>query len=212
MSDLFGRDSQWLKLCVPAVLYLVQNNLQYLAVTILDAATFQVTYQMKILTTALFSVIMLGKRLNRLKWLSLFILTAGIALVQLPTSSTSSTKRAASGPWYVQLSGLLAVAFACTLSGLAGVWFEKVLKGGGKGAEVSLWARNIQLSFFSVLPGFFIGGMFSVGQTLFMRSSGHGWGSISSGRILSGLHYVDVRCSAMSSPGRPHRRPSCQVC
>ncbi|KAL3896054.1 MAG: hypothetical protein SGCHY_004320 [Lobulomycetales sp.] len=157
MSDLFGRDSQWLKLCVPAVLYLVQNNLQYLAVTILDAATFQVTYQMKILTTALFSVIMLGKRLNRLKWLSLFILTAGIALVQLPTSSTSSTKRAASGPWYVQLSGLLAVAFACTLSGLAGVWFEKVLKGGGKGAEVSLWARNIQLSFFSVLPGFFIG-------------------------------------------------------
>ena len=43
----------------------------------------QVTYQLKILTTALFSVVLLGKKLNRIKWLSLVILMFGVTLVQV---------------------------------------------------------------------------------------------------------------------------------
>ncbi len=43
----------------------------------------QVTYQLKILTTALFSVSMLGKRLGVYQWLSLVVLMTGIALVQV---------------------------------------------------------------------------------------------------------------------------------
>ena len=51
-----------LKLCIPSVLYTIQNNLLYLALTNLDAATYQVCYQLKILTTALFSAILLQVR------------------------------------------------------------------------------------------------------------------------------------------------------
>ena len=43
----------------------------------------QVTYQLKILTTAMFSVAMLGKKLNRIKWFSLVLLMFGVALVQV---------------------------------------------------------------------------------------------------------------------------------
>lgn len=46
----------------------------------------QVTYQLKILTTALFSVSMLGRRLGIYQWLSLLILMAGVALVQVSSS------------------------------------------------------------------------------------------------------------------------------
>ncbi len=49
----------------------------------------QVTYQLKILTTALFSVLLLNKKLNSLKWFSLMVLMLAVALVQVGRGSLS---------------------------------------------------------------------------------------------------------------------------
>lgn len=46
------------------------------------------------------------------------------------------------------LIGFLAVMAACFTSGLAGVYFEMVLKN----LPADLWVRNVQLSLFSLLP------------------------------------------------------------
>lgn len=126
LTNMFGKDSGWLKMTVPAILYFIQNNLQYTAATLLDAATFQVTYQLKIITTAIFSVLLLNKKLSASQWMSLLILTIGIALVQLPTNAIQTPSDADdedSSSYFNRLLGLVTVLSACVLSGLAGVWY-----------------------------------------------------------------------------------------
>lgn len=137
-----------LKVAVPSIVYYIQNNLIYLGATHLDAATSQVTYQLKILTTALFSVIVLKKRLYSYQWLALVVLFFGVALVQLvQISKHSGSQSQEQNPTL----GFFAVLMACVLSGFAGVYFEKILK---SSSDVSLWIRNIQLSAIAVPFGF----------------------------------------------------------
>lgn len=159
-KDIFSPDC-W-KLSIPALLYVVQNSLQFVAISNLPVATFQVTYQMKILTTAAFSVALLRKKLSSTKWLSLFFLAIGVGIVQIQTSS--SPRHAPqrdnipvgsahdSAPLHIHimspLKGFGAVVAACFTSGLAGVYFEMVLKN----SKADLWARNVQLSLFSLIP------------------------------------------------------------
>ncbi|KAG0337107.1 hypothetical protein BG004_007771, partial [Podila humilis] len=82
-KEIWAKPQEILKMLVPSGLYALQNNLLYLALSNLEASTFQVTYQLKILSTAMFSVLMLNKRLSRQKWFSLCLLMVGVTLVQL---------------------------------------------------------------------------------------------------------------------------------
>ena len=132
---------------VPSAVYLVQNNLLYVAASNLDVATYQITYQLKILTTAMFAVTMLNKKLISTQWLSLLILIAGVAMVQL--SDVKENKSAAAVEEQSKLVGFTAALSACCLSGFAGVYFEKILKG----SDVSVWMRNVQLALLSVPMG-----------------------------------------------------------
>lgn len=81
-----------LKVCVPAIIYTLQNNLLYVAVSNLSAATFMVTFQLKILTTALFSVAMLKKSLNKYQWFSLVLLFIGASVVQMQEQKAAPSK------------------------------------------------------------------------------------------------------------------------
>ncbi|KAJ8659225.1 hypothetical protein O0I10_004939 [Lichtheimia ornata] len=171
--------TQWpfaVKTAVPAIIYLIQNNLQYVAATHLDVATFAVLYQLKLLTTAFFSRIVLNKTLSQIKWAALGLLTIGIALVVLPKeevveeASSSSATESIGNQSSVQ--GYVAVLVACVLSGLAAVYTEKILKGGSPtpaaaqrlpldvggdkkdGNDMSVWWINsTRLAAFSVVLG-----------------------------------------------------------
>uniref|UniRef100_A0A3P9LMQ8 Solute carrier family 35 member 2 n=1 Tax=Oryzias latipes TaxID=8090 RepID=A0A3P9LMQ8_ORYLA len=134
-----------LKLAIPALIYTLQNNLQYIAISNLPAATFQVTYQLKILTTALFSVLMLKKSLSRVQWISLLLLFAGVAIVQVQQEGNKEASVANQN----YMVGVVAVVISCLSSGFAGVYFEKILKG----SSASVWIRNVQLGIFGTALG-----------------------------------------------------------
>jgi len=135
------------KVMVPSAVYLIQNNLLYVAASNLDVATYQITYQLKILTTAMFAVTMLNKKLISTQWISLLILIAGVAMVQL--SDVKESKSSANVAEQSKMLGFTAALSACCLSGFAGVYFEKILKG----SDVSVWMRNVQLAMLSVPMG-----------------------------------------------------------
>lgn len=208
------------KLAIPATLYTLQNSLQYIAVSNLAAVHFQILYQLKILTTALFSVTMLGRALSSRRWIALLLLTFGVAIVQLPSNDPSLysaddpqsrfyfprslhelgqltngaaevareltkrgladlteglTKRSATyegieedlgikQPVMNYSIGLAAVLVAATISGLTGVYFEKVLK--EPHTHVTVWTRNVQLSFYSLFPALIFGVFLKDGEEI----------------------------------------------
>jgi solute carrier family 35 (UDP-sugar transporter), member A1/2/3 len=184
------------------------------------------------LTTAFFSVIMLGRMLGPKRWISLVILTIGVSVVSLPSSASKDTmmlihdtsdhffprsvhelghlasnmadvaheltKRAAFGLGEAMLGkrsasyqgiaedqelgpamnygiGVCAVLVAVIISGLTGVYFEKVLKDSPTPATV--WTRNIQLSFYSLFPSLIAGVIFKDGAEIAKHGffDGYNW-------------------------------------
>lgn len=148
-----------LKISIPSMLYLLQNTLLYVALSNLSAPMFQVTYQSKLLTTAIVSVIMLQRRYSPKQWVCLTTLGLGVATVVLGASD--SEEQDEDKPEQSLMTGLSAVSVACFCSALAGVYFEKVLKkstvdaNGEQKKPVSLWMRNVQMAFFSVVIAIF---------------------------------------------------------
>ena len=163
-----------LTMAVPALCYCLQNALFFVALSNLSAASYQLWSQSKTLSTALFFVLLLGKRLRKRQWFALVLLTAGVALVQYADTGTALRVGR-------PLVGILAVLASSLLSGFSNVYLEKRIKLGdssGSGrtvrrailnrcnhvtpllpqlsarvprrAQVSIWIRNVQLGLFSI--------------------------------------------------------------
>ena len=72
--------------------------------------------------------------------------------------------------------GLTAVLFAALISGLTGVYFEKVLK--ESTTHVTVWTRNVQLSFYSLFPALLVGVIFKDGEEIAKNGFFDGFNSI----------------------------------
>jgi len=163
--DTLGKPWDTLKVAVPAVAFAVQNNLNFYGISNLSAPVFFVTNQLKVFTTALFAMALLGKVLSIRKWMALFLLFVGVSLVQLdslwtaapptPPSSNLPSNDSNGGELHHDSGtnnvylGAIAVLAATMMSGFSSIYFEKIMKG----SAVSMWTRNIQLALFSIIFG-----------------------------------------------------------
>jgi UDP-galactose transporter len=234
MSIMFCREG--LLMIVPGLLYFLMNQLAFVGLENLDASTYSLVSQLKILTTAFFARVLLQKQLAWYQWRALTLLVIGVILVQqqpakpqvtmqqptaldLPAidaleiapptididvgqsaskngtypgrrhllstrsellsvaeSAQRELKYTASASvnlphhapqpnvarfsvladstahpksMFAQWKGFLAAALAAVLSGLAGCYMEKMMKGG----TLTVWDRNVQLAVYGILLG-----------------------------------------------------------
>jgi solute carrier family 35 (UDP-sugar transporter), member A1/2/3 len=188
-EHIFKRPIDSCKVLVPAILYVIQNSLVYIALSNLSAPVFISLQQGKLIATALVSVTMLRRTYSLQQWACLFVLAMGVAIVALDESRGDSQGTSQNRNEDINVSdvvedivtygeqyfvvGVVAVTGACFSSAFAGVYFEMVLAPEKAARTIpeenttttitknavttstsvgpSLWIRNIQLAFFSII-------------------------------------------------------------
>jgi len=148
MMNLVNRES--IKLIIPAALYLLQNNLLFVALSHLSVPTYQISSQGKLLATAIFSRLLLKKHLSAMQYCAIALLGLGVAVVQLSEYRINTSVKNHTGSTHGQQDqwlGGLAVLVSCLTSGFAGVYFELVLKR----STQSVHYHNFQLAFWSII-------------------------------------------------------------
>lgn len=137
------------KMLVLAVIYGIMNILSFVALQYIGAGEFTICAQLKILTTAVFSVLILHTSLTATKWRALVLLVLGCILVASPVFTNSQGQGKEAVSLASQIFGYSAVLTEVVLSGFASIYFEKVIKNTTEVA--SIWERNVQLGFYSIL-------------------------------------------------------------
>ncbi|PAV60572.1 hypothetical protein WR25_23133 [Diploscapter pachys] len=142
-ESIWNNKIETLKVSVPAIVYAIQNNLYYIALANIDATTYSVTYQLRILTTAILSVCILNSILSIPQWGSLLLALGGVALVQYDQSDSHKSSNVDGDKMY----GVLATIAMCWTSAFAGVYFEKILKK----YKTDMWTQNIRLGLLTLV-------------------------------------------------------------
>jgi solute carrier family 35 (UDP-sugar transporter), member A1/2/3 len=128
------------KMFVLAAIYGAMNILSFVSLRNIGAGVFTIFAQCKILTTAIFSSIILRYKYSWAQWRALVSLMLGVLLFTSPIWSNSSAVQSGGNA----VLGTAAVLIEVTLSGFASIYFEKVIKTDPE--KIGIWERNFQLA------------------------------------------------------------------
>ena len=127
------------KMFVLVAIYGAMNVLSYIALRNFGAGMYTMFVQCKILTTAVFSSIILRYTYSWAQWRAMLSLMLGVILF---VSSLWNDVKGEEGS--NPLIGTFAVLSEVILSGFAAVYFEKVIKTDSE--QIGLWERNFQMA------------------------------------------------------------------
>merc|ERR1712195_30156 len=152
-------DKTVFRYAIPALLYAIHNNLVFLGLVYLDAPTYQLLNNVKIIVTGLLYRTFLKKPLRMVQWIGLGVLMLGQMVATMDT--TGAAPNAEKSQTFA--TGVMVMGVLASMSGMAGVYNEFLLKGS---ADSTHW-QNLQLYMFSVF--------FCSTQYMFMGSSEKGF-------------------------------------
>lgn len=128
------------KAAIPALLYAFNNQMAFWMLLQMDPGTMQLLSNFKIIPTCLLSVLILKQEISRTQYKALGLLLLGMIALHSADRGVSKV-----GSTYL---GLLQAFLYCVVSGVAGVWCEKVLCDG------SLHIQNFHLYIWGCLVNF----------------------------------------------------------
>ncbi|XP_031483223.1 CMP-sialic acid transporter 1 [Nymphaea colorata] len=128
---------------IPSIIYLIHNNVQFATLIYVDASTYQIMGNLKIVTTGILFRVFLRRKLSNLQWMAILLLAIGTTTSQVKGCGEASCDSVFSAPIQGYLLGILS---AC-LSALAGVYTEFLLKKNND----SLYWQNVQLYTFGAI-------------------------------------------------------------
>ena len=133
------------KMFVLALIYGTMNILSFVSLRNISAGMFTIFAQTKILTTAIFSTIILNRKYSWTKWRALIALMMGVLLFSEPIWGEDDNETLEGGNKFI---GTVAVMIEVSLSGFASIYFEKVIK--TDPLQLGIWERNFQLALGSI--------------------------------------------------------------
>ena len=143
---------EFLKYSIPALLYLLNEQIIFIAIALMDAVTFELLSNLRILLTAFFLSWFLKKRLNNVQVPALLLLVLGTAVSQWVTCNKKITSTAT-------LPGVFWTLVYSTFSAAAGVYTEHLLKHNKKQSvhfqNIQLYAHGTLFSFLGLLTIFY---------------------------------------------------------
>jgi len=131
---------KYLIFAVPAILYMIRNNLQYITLMRMNFAAYKLLLNSRFIITGALGLFILGQRLNRYQWLALCVITLGCIMLDFdPEMSYSITFSNAS---------LLILQIMC--ASIGSILIERSLKDKAH-AHVNIDFLNLYLYGFSIL-------------------------------------------------------------
>ena len=157
-ESVIKRPHSFLALSIPSFLYVIQNNLNMVAIGNLPPAIYTVVYQLKVFSAAIINVIFFKRVLGMQKWLAIGTLFIGVVLAQWKHGEKKPTDdEDTAGQSYTL--GLFCALCATVTSGVAGTFMEWAMKTTKSNTatdvlhtwEPTMWTKNIALAFFGVV-------------------------------------------------------------
>jgi UDP-sugar transporter A1/2/3 len=144
----------FIKYFIPSFLYCLYNNLTFVNLRSYDPTTYFLLLQFRVVLTAIIFQILFSKKLTRLQWISIILLTFGCILKHVGYSNNSkslSSTRLNINDYFN--SSLILIGFQILSSCIAGVYNEYLLK---KDESADIMLQNFFMYVDSIVCNIFL--------------------------------------------------------